>query len=86
MDHTLAGVTQPTLVVIDFGQNLAGRLKITLSLPSPAQCRQRLTDAGSSHVTLVMRHSELLYPNGSLNTFTLGNHLPPPPHFTPFLL
>jgi hypothetical protein len=60
-------------VIIDFGQNMAGRLKISLPLPSIEQCQRRI-DAGYPETELVvlLRHSELLHSNGSLNTVTLG--------------
>jgi hypothetical protein len=59
-------------VIVDFGQNMAGRLRVSLSLPSAEQCEQKSVN-GTSHVTLRMLHSELLHANGSLNTITLGN-------------
>jgi hypothetical protein len=63
-------------VIIDFGQNMAGRLKISLPLPSLEQCQRRI-DAlyAETEVVILMQHSELLHSNGSLNTVTLGSPL-----------
>jgi hypothetical protein len=74
-------------VIVDFGQNMAGRLKVSLSLPSLEQCRQRLADGSDDfgHVSVRIFHSELLHFNGSLNTVTLGVHPTFPPSPNPSL-
>jgi hypothetical protein len=70
-------------VIVDFGQNMAGRLSLSLSLPSTEQCQQRVADGinDSGHATLRILHSELLHSNGSLNTVTLGE----PPFLSPLV-
>jgi hypothetical protein len=60
-------------VIVDFGQNMAGRLAVSLPLPSAEQCQQHA--AGGLHTSLRILHSELLHANGSLNTVTLGQTL-----------
>jgi hypothetical protein len=70
---------QSAVIVVDFGQNIAGRLKLHLPLPSHEQCREKTIADGRSraeHFALRILHSELLHANGSLNTVTLGtSHL-----------
>ena len=51
------------VVTLDFQQNAAGRLK--LSLPG-------MTNLRSTSVTLTFRHAELVFPNNSINPFTNG--------------